>query len=134
MNAVHEIEPTQEPTARNGMARAAGPGERFPGIMQGLKGRPAECPAPVPPRQGGEEFVWTSSRPFRPGCHRPGFQPNADAYTKHPALLRQLEIEALAALAKNANARRSRRSDETKTEIYIGFDKHLSAEVVKVTE
>ncbi|HEX5397988.1 MAG TPA: SPFH domain-containing protein, partial [Verrucomicrobiae bacterium] len=45
---------------------------------------------------------------------------NAAAYAKHPALLRQLELEALAALAKNANAR-----------IYIGFDKHLSAEVAK---
>ena len=36
------------------------------------------------------------------------------AYAKHPALLRQLELEALAALAKNANAR-----------IYVGFDKHM---------
>lgn len=40
---------------------------------------------------------------------------SAAAYAKHPALLRQLELEALAALAKNANAR-----------IYIGFDKHLT--------
>lgn len=39
---------------------------------------------------------------------------NAQAYTKHPALLRMLELETLSALAKNANAR-----------IYIGFDKHV---------
>ena len=36
------------------------------------------------------------------------------AYTKHPVLLRQLELEALAALAKNANAR-----------IYVEFFKHM---------
>jgi regulator of protease activity HflC (stomatin/prohibitin superfamily) len=45
---------------------------------------------------------------------------SAAAYAKHPALLRQLELEALAALAKNANAR-----------IYIGFDKHVGDEVGK---
>lgn len=45
---------------------------------------------------------------------------NGTAYTRHPALLRQLELETLAALAKNANAR-----------IYIGFDKHLAAEAGK---
>ncbi len=45
---------------------------------------------------------------------------NAAAYAKHPALLRQLELEALAALAKNANAR-----------IYIGFDKHIVADAAK---
>ena len=45
---------------------------------------------------------------------------NAAACAKHPALLRQLELEALAALAKNANAR-----------IYIGFDKHIVADGVK---
>jgi regulator of protease activity HflC (stomatin/prohibitin superfamily) len=37
----------------------------------------------------------------------------AQAYSKHPALLRMLELEALGDLAKNSNAR-----------IYIGFDKH----------
>lgn len=37
----------------------------------------------------------------------------ADAYTKHPALLRLRELEALRDLAQSANAR-----------IYIGFDKH----------
>jgi len=42
------------------------------------------------------------------------------AYAKHPALLRQLELEALAALATNANAR-----------IFIGFDKHIPAEAAK---
>jgi len=45
---------------------------------------------------------------------------NAQAYAKHPALLRMLELETLNELARNANAR-----------IYIGFDKHLSAEVAK---
>lgn len=44
----------------------------------------------------------------------------AAAYAKHPALLRQLELEALAALAKSANAR-----------IYIGFDKHTVSETAK---
>ena len=43
---------------------------------------------------------------------------NAQAYTKHPALLRMLELETLSQLARNGNAR-----------IYIGFDKHASAEV-----
>jgi len=44
---------------------------------------------------------------------------NAQAYAKHPALLRMLELETLNELARNGNAR-----------IYIGFDKHadLSAE------
>jgi regulator of protease activity HflC (stomatin/prohibitin superfamily) len=37
----------------------------------------------------------------------------AQAYAKHPALLRMLELEALSELARNGNAR-----------IYIGFDKH----------
>jgi regulator of protease activity HflC (stomatin/prohibitin superfamily) len=41
---------------------------------------------------------------------------NAQAYTKHPALLRMLELETLNELARNANAR-----------IYIGFDKHAAA-------
>jgi regulator of protease activity HflC (stomatin/prohibitin superfamily) len=45
---------------------------------------------------------------------------NAAAYAKHPALLRQLELETLAALAKNANAR-----------IYIGFDKHIVADAAR---
>jgi regulator of protease activity HflC (stomatin/prohibitin superfamily) len=40
---------------------------------------------------------------------------NADAYARHPALLRLTELEALANLAGTANAR-----------IYIGFDKHAS--------
>ncbi len=35
--------------------------------------------------------------------------------------LRQLELEALAMLAKNANAR-----------IYIGFDKHIVTEAMRV--
>jgi len=38
---------------------------------------------------------------------------NAQAYAKHPALLRMLELETLRELGKNGNAR-----------IYIGFDKH----------
>lgn len=42
---------------------------------------------------------------------------NAQAYSKHPALLRMLELETLRELSKNANAR-----------IYIGFDKHTSPE------
>lgn len=43
----------------------------------------------------------------------------AEAYAKHPALLRLRELEALADVSKNANAR-----------IFIGFDKHsdLSAD------
>lgn len=48
---------------------------------------------------------------------------SAAAYAKHPALLRQLELEALAALAKNANAR-----------IYIGFDKHSQESMTKQNE
>lgn len=39
----------------------------------------------------------------------------AQAYSKHPALLRMLELEALSELARNGNAR-----------IYIGFDKHAA--------
>ena len=39
---------------------------------------------------------------------------SGDMYASHPALLRLRELEALQALAHNANAR-----------IYIGFDKHL---------
>ena len=42
---------------------------------------------------------------------------NAQAYAKHPALLRMLELETLRELGGNANAR-----------IYIGFDKHIAAE------
>jgi regulator of protease activity HflC (stomatin/prohibitin superfamily) len=38
---------------------------------------------------------------------------NADAYAQHPALLRLQELESLAVLSRNAQAR-----------IYIGFDKH----------
>lgn len=38
---------------------------------------------------------------------------HAQAYAKHPALLRMLELETLRELGENANAR-----------IYIGFDKH----------
>jgi regulator of protease activity HflC (stomatin/prohibitin superfamily) len=38
---------------------------------------------------------------------------NAQAYARHPALLRMLELETLRELARNGNAR-----------IYIGFDKH----------
>jgi len=44
-------------------------------------------------------------------------QRNAQAYAKHPALLRRLELETMKELSRNANAR-----------IYIGFDKHLTAE------
>jgi len=40
----------------------------------------------------------------------------AQAYAKHPALLRMLELEALRELGRNGNAR-----------IYIGFDKHAVA-------
>ena len=39
----------------------------------------------------------------------------AQTYSKHPALLRRLELEALGELARNGNAR-----------IYLGFDKHAS--------
>jgi len=41
---------------------------------------------------------------------------NADAYANHPALLRLQELESLATVSRNANAR-----------IYIGFDKHTAA-------
>ena len=41
----------------------------------------------------------------------------AQAYTKHPALLRMLELETLSDLARNGNAR-----------IYSGFDKHAAAD------
>ena len=43
----------------------------------------------------------------------------AEAYAKHPALLRLRELQSLTETAKNANAR-----------IFIGFDKHtdLSAD------
>jgi regulator of protease activity HflC (stomatin/prohibitin superfamily) len=40
---------------------------------------------------------------------------NAAAYAQHPALLRLQELESLATLSRNAQAR-----------IYIGFDKHLT--------
>ncbi len=43
---------------------------------------------------------------------------NADAYAQHPALLRLQELESLATLSRNAQAR-----------IYIGFDKHASARI-----
>jgi regulator of protease activity HflC (stomatin/prohibitin superfamily) len=45
---------------------------------------------------------------------------NAQAYAKHPALLRMLELETLRELGANANAR-----------IYIGFDKHTVNEAAK---
>lgn len=41
---------------------------------------------------------------------------NADAYAQHPALLRLQELESLATLSRNAQAR-----------LYIGFDKHADA-------
>jgi regulator of protease activity HflC (stomatin/prohibitin superfamily) len=41
----------------------------------------------------------------------------AQAYARHPALLRMLELETLRGLGENANAR-----------IYIGFDKHAIAD------
>src|SRR5437764_4286093 len=44
----------------------------------------------------------------------------AKAYSKHPALLRMLELEALTELARNGIAR-----------IYIGFDKHTSLRSVR---
>ena len=44
---------------------------------------------------------------------------NAQAYAKHPALVRMLELETLTEVAKNANAR-----------IYIGFEKHAAADGV----
>jgi regulator of protease activity HflC (stomatin/prohibitin superfamily) len=42
---------------------------------------------------------------------------NANAYAQHPALLRLQELESLATLSRNAQAR-----------IYIGFDKHATTE------
>ena len=42
---------------------------------------------------------------------------NATAYAQHPALLRLQELESLATLSRNAQAR-----------IYIGFDKHADAD------
>jgi regulator of protease activity HflC (stomatin/prohibitin superfamily) len=48
---------------------------------------------------------------------------NAQAYAKHPALLRMLELETLRELGRNANAR-----------IYIGFDKHVSPNAGKEPE
>jgi len=45
---------------------------------------------------------------------------NAQAYAKHPALLRMLELETLRELGENANAR-----------IYIGFDKHAFTDGAK---
>ncbi len=45
---------------------------------------------------------------------------NAQAYAKHPALLRMLELETMTDLSRNANAR-----------VYIGFDKHAVADAVK---
>lgn len=47
----------------------------------------------------------------------------AQAYAKHPALLRMLELETLRELGENANAR-----------IYIGFDKHLTTGAANGTE
>lgn len=44
----------------------------------------------------------------------------AQAYAKHPALLRMLELETLRELGENANAR-----------IYIGFDKHSASEAME---
>ncbi len=44
----------------------------------------------------------------------------AQAYAKHPALLRMLELEALRDLARNGNAR-----------IYIGFDKHSNGSITR---
>ncbi len=43
---------------------------------------------------------------------------NANAYAQHPALLRLQELESLAVLSRNAQAR-----------IYIGFDKHATTEL-----
>jgi regulator of protease activity HflC (stomatin/prohibitin superfamily) len=48
---------------------------------------------------------------------------NAQAYAKHPALLRMLELETLRELGKNGNAR-----------IYIGFDKYAEANGAKGDE
>src|SRR5262249_37172558 len=47
----------------------------------------------------------------------------AQAYSKHPAMLRMLELETLRDLAKNANAR-----------IYLDFDKQASNHAPKETE
>ena len=47
----------------------------------------------------------------------------AQAYAKHPALLRMLELETLRELGENANAR-----------IYIGFDKHAVDDSLKEQE
>jgi len=44
---------------------------------------------------------------------------NAQAYAKHPALLRMLELETSSELARNGNVR-----------IHIGFDKHITGEAV----
>jgi len=48
---------------------------------------------------------------------------NEQAYAKHPALLRMLELETLTDLARNANAR-----------IYIGFEKHVEGDGVEKAE
>ena len=48
---------------------------------------------------------------------------NAQAYAKHPALLRMLELETLRELGRNGNAR-----------IYIGFEKHLVAAGLKESD
>ena len=48
---------------------------------------------------------------------------NAQAYAKHPALLRMLELETLRELGRNGNAR-----------IYIGFEKHLGAAGLKESD
>ncbi len=47
----------------------------------------------------------------------------AEAYSKHPALLRLRELETLRELARNGNAR-----------IYIGFDKHMKSDGEPNTE
>lgn len=48
---------------------------------------------------------------------------NAQAYAKHPALMRMLELETLRELGRNSNAR-----------IYIGFDKHMKPDGAKADE
>lgn len=53
----------------------------------------------------------------------PEREQNTQAYAKHPALLRMLELETLNELARNANAR-----------IYIGFEKHAPADGAKETD
>ena len=65
-----EIERGQGPKARHVKARPAGC--EITKIFQGLKGRPNNYAALVPPLQGGRKFVWTCSRPFRPGYHIAG--------------------------------------------------------------